>query len=114
MIPWIDIASLAISAVSGASAALRQIVQKYPSLSDRMQALYADALKSWSPNKEVRKHWIAELPTVESFASYFPTAQTIDPEINSLLKIFCCRFQLIHVEAVPRVLFNAVTVKVYH
>ena len=88
MIPWIDIASLAISAVSGASAALRQIVQKYPSLSDRMQALYADALKSWSPNKEVRKHWIAELPTVESFASYFPTAQTIDPEINSLLKIW--------------------------
>ena len=88
MISWIDIAGLAISVASGTSAALRQVVQKHPGLSDRMKALYADALKSWSPNKEVRLHWAIEIPTVESFASYISTARTIDPEINSLLKIW--------------------------
>ena len=85
---WIDIASLAISAITATSSALQQIVQKHPSLSGRVQELYADALKRWSPNKKIRKHWASELPTVEALATYLNSTKYIDPEINSLLKIW--------------------------
>lgn len=85
---WIDIASLAIGAITATSSALQQIVQKHPGLSDRAGELYADALKKWSPNKAIRKHWSDELPTVDALATYLNTTQSIDPEVNSLLKIW--------------------------
>lgn len=88
MAPWIDIISLTINALTVASAALQQIIQKHPGLSDRAQELYADALKKWSPNKDIRKHWTSELPDVTALATYLSTSKTIDPEINSLLKIW--------------------------
>ena len=88
MAPWIDIISLTISALTGASAALQQIIQKHPGLSDRAQELYADALKKWSPNKEVRKHWASELPTATALTTYLSTSKSIDSEINSLLKVW--------------------------
>ncbi len=88
MFTWIDIASLAIGAITATSSALQQIVQKHPGLSDRAQELYADALKKWSPNKEIRKRWTSELPTVQALANYLNSNQSIDPEINSLLKIW--------------------------
>lgn len=85
---WIDIASLAISAITATSSVLQQIVQKHPGLSNRVQELYADAFKRWSPNKTIREHWVSELPTVEALATYFNSTKTSDPEINSLLKIW--------------------------
>ena len=88
MFSWIDVASLAVSIITGASAALQQIIQKHPGLSVRMQILYADALKRWSSNKGIREHWARELHSAEALANYISTAQTIDPEINSLLKIW--------------------------
>ena len=88
MIPWIDIVSLAISALSGASATLQQVIQKHPGLTDRAQALYVDALKKWSPNRAIRHQFESSLPSAESLTQYLSTTQTIDPEINSLLKIW--------------------------
>lgn len=88
MASWIDIISLTISALDGASAALQQIIQKHPGLSDRVQKIYADAIKKWSPNKEIRKHWASELPTVNALIKYLSTSESIDPEINSLLKVW--------------------------
>ena len=85
---WIDIVSLAISAITATSSTLQKIVQKSPGLLDRARELYADALKKWSPNKAIRKHWFNELPTVEALATYLTTTQYIDPEVNSLLKIW--------------------------
>ena len=88
MIPWIDIVSLTTSTLSGASSALQQIIQKHPGLSDRAQELYADALKKWSHNKAIRKRWASELPTATALTTYLSNAQSIDPEINSLLKVW--------------------------
>lgn len=88
MIPWIDIASLAISALSGASSALKQMLQKHPGLTDRAQALYVDALKKWSPNRAIRHQFESSLPSTESLTQYLSTTKTIDPEVNSLLKIW--------------------------
>lgn len=89
MISWNDILNLTISALFGTSAALQQIIQKHSGLSDRAQKLYVAALKKWSrsPNK-VRKRWAKELPTAATLNTYLSTAQLIDDEINSLLKIW--------------------------
>ena len=86
MITWIDIASLIISALSGASSAIKQMLQKHPGLTDRAQACYADALKEWAPNKAIRKQWETNLPTAAALTSYLTSTQTIDAEVNSLLK----------------------------
>lgn len=88
MISWIDIVSLIISALSGASSALKQMLQKHPGLTDRAQALYVDALKKWSPNRAIRHQFESSLPSAESLTQYLSTTQTIDPEVNSLLKIW--------------------------
>lgn len=86
MITWIDIASLIISALCGASSAIKQMLQKHPGLTDRAQACYADALKEWAPNKAIRKQWETNLPTAAALTSYLTSTQTIDAEVNSLLK----------------------------
>lgn len=86
MIPWIDIASLTISALSVASPAFMQLLQRHPSLTDRAQACYADALKEWAPNKAIRKQWETKLPTAVALTKYLTSTQIIDTEVNSLLK----------------------------
>ena len=86
MISWIDIVSLIITTLQGASSAIKQIAQKHPGLSDRAQACYADALKEWVPNKGIRKQWETTLPTAAALTTYLTSNQTIDTEVNSLLK----------------------------
>lgn len=85
---WIEIASLVISAISATSSALQQIVLKHPGLSERAQALYADALKKWSPNRAILKKWASDIPTVDALAIYLNSTQDVAPEVNSLLNIW--------------------------
>ena len=86
MITWIDIVSLIISTLQGASSAIKQLLPKHPGLTDRAQACYVDALKEWAKNKAIRKQWETNLPTAAALTSYLSSNQTIDSELNSLLK----------------------------
>ena len=86
MISWIDIVSLIISTLQGASSVIKQVTQKHPGLIDRAQACYADALKEWATNKAIRKQWETTLPTAASLITYLTSSQAIDTEVNSLLK----------------------------
>ena len=86
MISWIDIVSLIITTLQGASSVIKQVTQKHPGLTDRAQACYADALKEWATNKAIRKQWETTLPTAASLITYLTSSQAIDTEVNSLLK----------------------------
>ena len=87
MIPWTEIISLIMGALSGASS-LKQLISKHPSVIGRVRELYTVALKRWSPNKTIRKLWEDKFPTADELTSYFSSGQPLDSEVNSLLNVW--------------------------
>lgn len=85
---WLEIAGLAITAISGAAPFVQEALQKRPSLTDRMEECYARALRQWCPNEEIRNQWLEKVPTAKDFASRFQQLGEQDEESNSLLSIW--------------------------